>query len=77
MLLSFLVAAIILFIWGINFTDIINFITPSITENGKIRKVGEDTVFKIQADYNKIDAAKRAFDLEAKKELKKINKLKL
>lgn len=49
-------------------SNIAKFVIEALTENGKIRKVGEDTVFKIQVDYDKVDAAKRAFDLEAKKE---------
>lgn len=49
-------------------SDIARFVVEALTENGKIRKIGEDAVFKIQVDYNKVDAAKRAFDLETKKE---------
>lgn len=48
--------------------NIAKFVIEALTENGKIRKVGDDTVFKIQVDYDKVDAAKRAFDLESKKE---------
>lgn len=48
--------------------NIAKFVIEALTENGKIRTVGNDPIFKIQVDYDKVDAAKRTFDLEAKKE---------